>query len=122
MEKQDEAKRGRRCLLGCLGGVLGVSWGVRGAPGGVLGESWEPLGCVLGRLGALLGRLGGYRGSSWGVPGRPGGALEASWGPLGAIFFRVQILIVFWDDFGAEKGAPREPFWEPKRTQNRSKI
>ena len=64
MEKQDEAKRGLRCLLGRLGLVLGPHLMSGGAPGGVPGASWEPLGRVLGRLGALLGRLGRFLGAS----------------------------------------------------------
>ena len=64
------------------------------------------------------GRLLGLPGASWGVPGPPGGALAVSWGSLGTIFFRDQILIDFGVDFGTEKGAPREPFLEPKWVQN----
>ena len=50
-----------------------------------------------------------------------GGALGASWGALGSIFFGGQILIDWWIDFGIEKGAQRDAFWEPKWCQNRFK-
>ena len=55
---------------------------------------------VLGGLGALLGR-------SWEGLGRSCGDLKAT---LGAVKF----LIVFLIDFGRQKGAQREAFWEPK--------
>ena len=60
---------------------------------------------VLGGLGALLG-------GSWGGLGRSCGDLKAT---LGAVKF----LIVFLIDFGRQKGAQREAFWEPKRSKNR---
>ena len=73
-------------------GVLGSSWGVLGWSWGGLGRSW----------GAL------------------GGVLERSCGALKATLGAVKFLIVFWIDFGRQKGAQREAFWEPKRSQNRS--
>ena len=94
-------------------------WVVRGGPGGHLGASRGLRGASLGRLGSLLGASWGVLGRSWGVLGGPGGALGASWGALGAIFFEVQFLIVFWIDFGTEKGAQREAFGEPKQSKNR---
>ena len=45
---------------------------------------------------------------------------KAFWGALGPIFFGDEILFVFLIDFGTEKGAQREAFWEPKCDQNRS--
>ena len=65
------------------------------------------VGCDFGRLGALLGESWGGLGPSW-----------ASWGDLGATFWTVHFRIVFFIDFGRQKGAQREPFWEPKSTQN----
>ena len=88
-------------------GCAQLSWGV---PGGLLGS-----------LGASRGPLGDLLGCSWGVQGLPGGVLGASWGALGAIFFGDEILIVFLIDFGTEKGAQREAFWEPKWDQNHIK-
>ena len=67
---------------------------------------------------------GGFRGSG----GPPGGLLGASWGLLEAIlrglglslfiFYNGSISDRFWDDFGPEKGGPRDPFGTP----NWSKI
>ena len=51
--------------------------------------------------------------ASWGGLGRSCGDLKAT---LGADKF----LIVFLIDFGRQKGAQREAFWEPKWRQNRS--
>ena len=56
----------------------------------------EPLGAILGRLGAKLG------------------GLEATFGAL-------QFLVIFLHDFGSKKGAQREAFGEPKRSKNLSK-
>ena len=75
--------------------------------------SWGCPGRSGGRLGRVLGALGASR-------GRLGSLLGASWGALGPIFFGDEILIVFLIDFGTEKGAQREAFWEPKCDQNRS--
>ena len=68
--------------------------------------SWGCPGRSGGRLGRVLGALGASR-------GRLGSLLGASWGALGPIFS-------FLIDFGTEKGAQREAFWEPKCDQNRS--
>ena len=57
----------------------------------------EPLGAILGRLGAKLAGL---------------------WATVGALRF----FIIFWSDFGSKKGAQREAFGEPKRSKNRCKI
>ena len=57
----------------------------------------EPLGAILGRLGAKL----------W-------------W--FGATFGALGFLIIFLSDFGSKKGAQREAFWEAKRSKNISKI
>ena len=62
---------------------------------------------VLGGLGALLG-------GSWGGLGR-------SRGDLGATFGAIQFSIIFLHDFGRQKGAKREAFWEPRWVKNRSK-
>ena len=128
-----------------LGGLLRASWVLLGPPWELLGPSWELLGSSWafgellgasgGPLGSLLGTSREPLGASWGVLGAsweplgvpwgvlkaPGGALGASWGALGSIFFGDEILIVFWIDFGTEKGAQREAFWKPKWHQNRSK-
>ena len=56
----------------------------------------EPLGAILGRLGAKFGGLGA--------------TLEA----LG-------FLMILWSEFGSKKGAQREAFWDPKWSKNRSK-
>ena len=54
-------------LLGRLGAVLGVSWGI-------LGASRD-----------LLGRLGRHLGASWGRLGGSWEGLGASWGRLGSV-------------------------------------
>ena len=64
--------------------------------GSLLGASWEPLGAILGRLGAKLCGLG-------------------------TTFGALDFFINFWSDFGSKKDAQREAFWEPKRSKNRSK-
>ena len=79
-----------------LFGVFEASWGAFWASRGSLGSLLEPLGAILDRLGAKLGGLG-------------------------ATFGALRFLIIFWSDFGGEKGAQREAFWEPKRSKNRSK-
>ena len=64
-----------------------------------MGASWsllEPLGAILGRLGAKLCGLG-------------------------ATFGALDFLIIFGKDFRSKKGAQREAFWEPKRNTNLSK-
>ena len=81
---------------------MGAFWG-----------SWGSLGELLGGLGVVLGGLGALLGGSWGGLGRSCGDLEATFGA-------VQFLIVFLIDFGRPKGAQREAFWEPKRSQNRT--
>ena len=93
-------------LLGTNFGSLGGSWGH-------FGRSWASLGELLGGLGVVLGGLGALSGGSWGGLGRSCGDLEATFGA-------VKLLIVFLIDFGRPKGAQREAFWEPKRSQNRS--
>ena len=83
-------------FLECLFGVFEASWGDFWASRGSLGSLLEPLGGILGRLGAKFGGLG-------------------------ATFGALRCLIIFLCDFGAEKGAKREAFWEPKRSKNQSK-
>ena len=61
-------------LSGCLGVVLGSSWGGLGASWGGLGVVLGRLGAVLGRLGAVSGRLGAVLGSSVGVLGSSRGS------------------------------------------------
>ena len=85
----------------------------------VLGRLWGP--------GGLLGASGGVQEASWGVLGLSGGVLGASWeglgrswGDLGAAFKAVRFRIVFLIDFGRQKCAQREAFWEPKCNPNRS--
>ena len=79
-------------LFGLLGALLGASWEPLGASWGLL----EPLGAILGRLGAQLCGLGATLG-------------------------HLNVLIIFWSDFGSRKGAQRDAFWEPKRSKNRTK-
>ena len=76
---------------------------------------------ILGGLGELLGGLGVVLGWAWAVLGRSWGGLGRSWGDLGATFGAIQFSIIFLHDFGRQKGAKREAFWEPKWYQNRSK-
>ena len=55
-------------LLGRLGAVLGVSWGILGASRDLLGRLGRHLGAsggVLGALGRVLGRVGSVLGASW---------------------------------------------------------
>jgi len=56
----------------------------------------EPLGAILGRLGAKLCGLG-------------------------ATFGALDFFIIFLSDFGSKKGAQREAFGEPKQSKNQSK-
>ena len=86
--------------FGSSGGVRGGIWG---CPGGVWEASWE-----------VLGLSGGVRGASWEGLGR-------SWSDLGAIFKAVRFRIDFLIDFERQKGAQREAFGEPKWSQNRSR-
>ena len=76
--------------------------GIWGRPQGVRKASW-----------GVLGVSGRVRGASWEGLGR-------SWGDLGATFKAVRFRIVFLIDCERQKGAQREAFWEPKRSQNRS--
>ena len=72
---------------GCLGAVLGPSWGR-------LGPSLGRFGAILGRLGAILGRLGAILAPSWPV-------LGPSWGRFGAIlgsFWFCLFLVLFLFD------------------------
>ena len=95
------------------GQMIRRSWGVLGMSWGALGRSWARLGGPLGGLGAVLGGLGALLGASW-------GGLRRSWDDLGATFRTVQFPIDFWIDFGRQEGPPREAFWDPKWSQNRS--
>ena len=67
----------------------------------LLEGSWGGRGVLLGRSWAVSGWL-------WAGVGAVLGTLGRSW--------------VARVDFGSEKGAKREAFWEAKRSQNRSKI
>ena len=71
-----------------------------------MGGSWEVLGAPWGHLGVVLGALG----PSWPILGPSWGDLGLSWGDLE----------IFLIDFGRQKGAQREAFWEPKWDKNRS--
>ena len=64
------------------------------------GGSWRSLGALLEPLEAILRRLG------------------ANLGGLGATFGALRFLMIFLSDFGSKKGAQREAFWKPKRSQN----
>ena len=57
---------------------------------------WEPLGAILGRLGAKLDGLG-------------------------ATFGSLRFLLIFWNDFGSKKGCPKGGILGAKRCTNRSK-
>ena len=85
-----------KAFLGTLFDVFEASWGAFWASWGSLGSLLEPLGAILGRLGAKLGGLG-------------------------TTFRALRSLIIFLSDFGGKKDAPKEAFWEPKRSKNRSK-
>ena len=76
----------RECIWGHPGGVRELSWGVLGLSGRVWGASWEGLG--------------------------------RSWGDLGVTFKAVRFRIDFLIDFERQKGAQREAFAEPKWGQN----
>ena len=97
-----------------LGHVDGLGFRL-GRSEGRLGRSWGSLGELLGGLGVVLGGLGALLGGSWGGLGR-------SCGDLGATCRAVQFSNVVLIDFGRQKGAQREAFWEPKWHQNRSQI
>ena len=75
-------RNGGGCVLGPLGGALGLPWGLLVRLKSILallGPVWGPLGGgVLGPLGSFLGPLGGVLGAAWGV-------LDASSGHLGGI-------------------------------------
>ena len=86
-----------------FGSSGGVGEGIWGHPGGVREASWEVLG--------LSGRV---RGASW-------EGLERSWGDLGATFGAVRFRIDFLIDFERQNGAQREAFGETKWSKNRSK-
>ena len=81
---------------------MGAFWG-----------SWGSLGELLGGLGVVLGGLGALLWGSWGGLGRSCGDLKPT---LGAVNFLMILLI----DFGRQKGAQSEAFWEPKWEKNRS--
>ena len=70
---------------------------------GVFEESWDAFWASRGSLGSLLEPLG------------------ANLGGLGATFGALGFLMIFLSDFGSKKGAQREAFWQPKRTENQSK-
>ena len=87
--------------LGCLGGVLGASWGHLG---GVLGWLWivlGRLGASWGRLGGILGRLGGVLRGSESFLGRLVSVLEASWSVLLVILSYAIFHIIFVRFFDA---------------------
>ena len=85
-----------KAFLGILFDVFEASWGAFWASWGSLGSLLEPLGAILGRLGAKLGGLG-------------------------ATFVALRFLMIFWSEFGSQKGAQMEAFWEPKRSKSRFK-
>ena len=64
--------------------------------------------------GGVLEASGGARGASWDGLGR-------SWGDLGATFGAVRFRINFVIDFKRQQGAQREAFWEAKWSKIRSK-
>ena len=86
-----------KALFGALFDVFEASLGAFWASWGSLGSLLEPLGAILGRLGAKL---------------------EWFWATFGAL----QFFITFWSDFGSKKDAQREAFGEAKRSKNQSKI
>ena len=74
-------------------------WGRRGA---ISEPSWEPLGCRLGRLGALLGPSWGHLGPSWWPGGLSEGNLGALLGCLGALLGHLEALLAAsWASLGA---------------------
>jgi len=75
-----------------------ASWEPLGSLLGCLGASWEPLEASWERLGTFLGRLNSVLGASWDV-------LGASWEVLGII------LEPSWEDFLNSKGT-REASWK----------
>ena len=96
-------------VLGCLEADLKVEMG---------GLS------IFGECRGLWGLSLGPLAWSWAVSGRSWeGSWEGlgrSWEDLGVIFRATQFSIDFWIDFGHQKGAKSEAFWEPKLTPNRS--
>ena len=77
----------------------------------VLGRSWVALGGVWCALGVVLGGLGALL---------VGSCLGRSCGDLKATLGAVNFLIILFIDFGRQKGAQRQAFWEAKWIQNRS--
>ena len=77
----------------------------------------EPRGCP----GGILGCPGASQGSSWGVLGRSWAVLGRSWGDIFTRPTSERFLITFLIDFGRQKGAKREAFWEPRWVKKRSK-
>ena len=75
---------------------------------------WDAILVVLGLLGSW-GGLGVLLEGSGAVSGWP-------WAGLGAVLGTLGRSWVARVDFGSEKGAKREAFWEAKRGQNHSKI
>ena len=71
--------------------------------------------------GDLAGHPGTSRGSSWGVLGRSWAVLGRSWGDIFTSPTSERFLITCLIDFGRQKGAKREAFWEPRWVKNRSK-
>ena len=67
-----------------------------------------------------FGPSGGVREGILGVRGASWDGLGRSWGDLGATFGAVRFRIDFLIDFERQKGAQREAFGEPKWSQNRS--
>ena len=60
----------------------------------------------------VLGGLGATLGGSWAVLGR-------SWGDIFSSPTSERFSIIFLIDFGRQKGAKREAFWEPRWVKNR---
>ena len=80
------------------------------------------LGVIFGSLGRRWGHFGGSCGSLGALLGGSWGGLGRSCGDLGATLWAVQFSIDFLIDFGRQKSAHREAFWEPKSTQIRPKA
>ena len=110
-----------------------MSWGLRGAPGGYLGSPGGPF----WRLGGLRGDPRRVIGAPWEAPGElrgdpwetPVGSLGRPWAVLGAIGANSrrksgqgQSDSRFWIQKRCQKGAPRDPFWDPKPTQKRIQM
>ena len=79
-----------------------------------LGFLWCALGCLLGALGCILGAPWAFLGVSWRLLGALGTLLEAL-GPI--LGFQVDLRT----DFGAKKGAKRDPKSGQNGTQNEPK-